>query len=60
MKKLSKEDKKTIDGLLESIGRILIMSMILIDVPNSIDATFIIDETGDEYKLRFEKLKTKQ
>ena len=55
MKKLTKKERKDFDGLLQEIGKSLIGTMDILQIPNYIEASY--DCNGEKYTLRFEKLK---
>jgi|AntRauTorckE5430_2_1112549.scaffolds.fasta_scaffold04885_5 hypothetical protein len=55
MEKLSEKNKKEFDSLLQEIGKTLIGTMDVLEIPNYIDASYKCN--GKKYTLRFEKLK---
>jgi len=57
MKKLTKKEQKDFKGLLEEIGKSLIGTMDILEIPNYIDASY--ECNGEKYTLKFKKLKNK-
>ena len=55
MKALNNIEQEQFNQVSETVGKILIMAMRELEIPNFIEATFIAGK--DTYKLKFEKQK---
>jgi len=56
MEELNEEEKKSLDDILENVGKTLILTLKAIEAPNFIEANYFCE--GENYKLRIEKIKT--
>lgn len=54
-KELKEYEKKHLDEVMQKVGKLMVMTMDLLDLQNYITASYTFND--DEYVLTFEKLK---